>query len=60
MTDREKKERLRSAADLTALDDFPAEQGKLAKFRTQAVTEVLAWQTSGTKEASKRSKKNKD
>jgi hypothetical protein len=60
MTDREKKERLRSAADLTALDDFLVEQGKLAKFKTQAMKEVHAWQTSGTEEASKRSKKNKD
>lgn len=34
----------RSAAKLTALDDFLKEEGKLEEFEALAIKEVLAWQ----------------
>ena len=39
-----KKKRPRSADDLTTLDDFLKEEGKLEEFEAVAVKEVLAWQ----------------
>lgn len=39
-----KKKPARSAATLTALDDFLQEQGKRDDFEAVAIKEVLAWQ----------------
>jgi antitoxin HicB len=39
-----KKKRTRSTADLTTLDDFLKQEGKLEEFEAVAVKEVLAWQ----------------
>ena len=39
-----KKKALRSTDRLTKLDDYLAEQGKLAEFEAVAIKEVLAWQ----------------
>jgi predicted XRE-type DNA-binding protein len=39
-----KKKARRSTGDLTTLDDFLKEEGKLAEFEAVAIKEVLAWQ----------------
>ena len=38
------KKRPRSPDELTPLDSFLAEQGKLAEFEAVAIKEVIAWQ----------------
>jgi predicted XRE-type DNA-binding protein len=39
-----KKKRARSTDDLTTLDGFLKEEGKLEEFEAVAIKEVLAWQ----------------
>jgi hypothetical protein len=39
-----KKRNWRSTVELTALDDFLKQEGKLEEFKAVAVKEVLAWQ----------------
>ena len=39
-----KKKKMRSTDDLTTLDNFLKEEGKLEEFEAIAVKEVLAWQ----------------
>jgi DNA-binding Xre family transcriptional regulator len=39
-----KRRTSRAAADLSTLDDFLKDQGKLEEFQAVAVKEVLAWQ----------------
>jgi antitoxin HicB len=39
-----KKKTPRSAAELTTLDEFLKEEGKLEEFEAVAIKEVLAWQ----------------
>src|SRR5713101_5056920 len=39
-----KKKRARSTDDLTTLDAFLKEEGKLEEFQAVAIKEVLAWQ----------------
>jgi antitoxin HicB len=39
-----KKKAPRSTGKLTRLDDYLAEQGKVAEFEAVAIKEVLAWQ----------------
>ena len=34
----------RATGELTTLDDFLKEEGKLEEFQTVAISEVLAWQ----------------
>jgi DNA-binding Xre family transcriptional regulator len=38
------KAKKRSAKDLSTLDEFLVEEGKLEEFETTAIKEVLAWQ----------------
>jgi DNA-binding Xre family transcriptional regulator len=44
MGNSKKKKSARSAADLSTLDDFLKDQGKLDEFQATAIKEVLAWQ----------------
>jgi hypothetical protein len=44
LCEQRKKEMRRSADNLTILDDFLKEEGKLAEFQAAAIEEVLAWQ----------------
>jgi antitoxin HicB len=39
-----KRKTSRPAADLSTLDDFLKDQGKLEEFQATAIKEVLAWQ----------------
>lgn len=39
-----KRTKARSAADLSTLDSFLRDQGKLEEFQATAIKEVLAWQ----------------
>src|ERR1051325_3457629 len=52
-----KKKRTRSTGDLTTLDDFLKQEGKLEEFEAVAVKEVLAWQISEAMEAQNLSRK---
>jgi predicted XRE-type DNA-binding protein len=52
-----KKKRTRSAGDLTTLDDFLKEEGKLEEFEAVAVKEVLAWQITEAMKAQNLSRK---
>jgi predicted XRE-type DNA-binding protein len=52
-----KKKRTRSTNDLTTLDDFLKEQGKLEEFEAVAVKEVLAWQIAEAMKAQNLSRK---
>jgi antitoxin HicB len=45
MTDAKKKKKApRSSAELSTLDDFLKDEGKLEEFQALAIKEVLAWQ----------------
>ena len=44
MTKGKKSKTSRSTADLSTLDDFLKDQGKLEEFQATAIKEVLAWQ----------------
>jgi phage-related protein/DNA-binding Xre family transcriptional regulator len=44
MAKSKKKKASRSTADLSTLDDFLKDQGKLEEFQATAIKEVLAWQ----------------
>ena len=44
MSKGKKRKASRSAADLSTLDDFLKDQGKLEEFQAAAIKEVLAWQ----------------
>jgi predicted XRE-type DNA-binding protein len=52
-----KKKRTRSTGDLTTLDDFLKQEGKLEEFEAVAVKEVLAWQISEAMKAQNLSRK---
>jgi antitoxin HicB len=52
-----KRKTSRSAADLSTLDDFLKDQGKLEEFQAVAVKEVLAWQILEAMKAKKISRK---
>src|SRR5262245_39277451 len=52
-----KKKRSRRAADLSTLDDFLAEEGKLEEFQAAAIKEVLAWQIEQAMKQQKLSRK---
>ena len=52
-----KKKRARSAAKLTTLDDFLAEEGKREGFAAVAIKEVLAWQIGEAMKAQNLSRK---
>jgi hypothetical protein len=45
MTKARKRKSPRSLAELSTLDDFLKEEGKLEEFQAIALKEVLAWQT---------------
>ncbi len=55
MTTRKNKRR-RSTRNLTALDDFLADEGKREEFEAVAVKEVLAWQIEQAMKAGKLSR----
>ena len=44
MTKRKKRKAFRAAANLSSLDGFLKEEGKLEAFQATAIKEVLAWQ----------------
>ena len=48
----------RDVDDLTALDDFLADHGKLEEFEAVAIKEVLAWQIAEAMKAQKLSRKS--
>ena len=52
-----KKKRARSSDDLTTLDGFLKEEGKLEEFEAVAVKEVLAWQIAEAMKAQNLSRK---
>ena len=52
-----KKKTARSAGELTALDDFLKEEGKLEEFEAVAIKEVLAWQIAAAMKAQNLSRK---
>jgi predicted XRE-type DNA-binding protein len=52
-----KKKRARSTDDLTTLDDFLKEEGKLEEFEAVAIKEVLAWQIAEAMKAQNLSRK---
>jgi antitoxin HicB len=52
-----KKKVRRSTDDLTTLDDFLKEEGKLEEFEAVAIKEVLAWQIAEAMKAQKLSRK---
>ena len=52
-----KKKSARSTDDLTALDEFLKEEGKLEEFEAVAIKEVLAWQIAEAMKAQNLSRK---
>jgi len=52
-----KKKGWRSTAELTRLDDFLKQEGKLEEFEAVAVKEVLAWQIAEAMKAQNLSRK---
>jgi antitoxin HicB len=52
-----KKKTLRSVDELTTLDDFLKEEGKLEEFEAVAIKEVLAWQIAEAMKAQNISRK---
>jgi antitoxin HicB len=52
-----KKKQTRSTDDLTTLDDFLKQEGKLEEFEAVAVKEVLAWQIAEAMKAQNLSRK---
>jgi antitoxin HicB len=52
-----KKKQKRSTDDLTTLNDFLKEEGKLEEFEAVAVKEVLAWQIAEAMKAQNLSRK---
>jgi|SRR5690242_6688716 antitoxin HicB len=52
-----KKKKARSAADLSTLDGFLKDQGKLEEFQATAIKEVLAWQILEAMKAKKMTRK---
>ena len=52
-----KKKKMRSTDDLTTLDNFLKEEGKLEEFEAIAVKEVLAWQIAEAMKARNLSRK---
>jgi predicted XRE-type DNA-binding protein len=52
-----KKKQTRSAGDLTTLDEFLKEEGKLEEFEAVAVKEILAWQIAEAMKAQNLSRK---
>jgi predicted XRE-type DNA-binding protein len=52
-----KKKTPRSAAELTTLDEFLKEEGKLEEFEAVAIKEVLAWQIAEAMKAQNISRK---
>jgi predicted XRE-type DNA-binding protein len=52
-----KKKKMRSTDDLTTLDNFLKEEGKLEEFEAIAVKEVLAWQIAEAMKAQNLSRK---
>ncbi len=52
-----KKKARRSTKDLTTLDDFLKEEGKLEEFEAAAIKEVLAWQIAEAMKAQNLSRK---
>ena len=52
-----KKRRARSTDDLSTLDDYLKERGKLEEFEAVAIKEVLAWQVGEAMKAQKLSRK---
>ena len=52
-----KKKISRSTDELTTLDDFLKEEGKLEEFEAIAIKEVLAWQIAEAMKAQKLSRK---
>jgi predicted XRE-type DNA-binding protein len=52
-----KKKRTRSTDDLTTLDSFLKEEGKLEEFEAVALKEVLAWQIAEAMKAQNLSRK---
>ena len=52
-----KKKTARSTGELTALDDFLKEEGKLEEFEAVAIKEVLAWQIAAAMKAQNLSRK---
>jgi predicted XRE-type DNA-binding protein len=52
-----KKKKVRSTKDLTTLDDFLKEEGKLEEFEAVAIKEVLAWQIAEAMKAQNLSRK---
>jgi antitoxin HicB len=54
---KKKKKIARSANELTSLDSFLKEEGKLEEFEAVAIKEVLAWQIAEAMKAQKLSRK---
>ncbi len=52
-----KKKTVRSIGDLTTLDSFLKEEGKLEEFEAVAIKEVLAWQIAEAMKAQNLSRK---
>ena len=52
-----KKKTTRSTEELTTLDDFLKEEGKLEEFEAVAIKEVLAWQIADAMKAQNLSRK---
>ena len=52
-----KKKRTRSTGELTTLDDFLKDEGKLEEFEAVAIKEVLAWQIAQAMKAQNLSRK---
>ena len=52
-----KKKTARSTGELTTLDDFLKEEGKLEEFEAVAIKEVLAWQIAAAMKAQNLSRK---
>ena len=57
MAKSKKKKASRSTADLSTLDDFLKDQGKLEEFQATAIKEVLAWQITEAMKAKNISRK---
>lgn len=51
-----KKKSPRSLAELSTLDDFLKEEGKLEEFQAIAIKEVLAWQAAEAAKSKKASR----
>lgn len=56
MTKAKKKKSPRSTAELSTLDDFLRDEGKLEEFQAIAIKEVLAWQIAEAEKANKASR----